>query len=351
MKIREKEFKYPLIQGGMGIGVSLGRLSGSVAKLGGLGTISTVGIGYREKDYYKDQLLASKRALKREVKIAREISQGNGLIGVNIMYALNDYESLVKMSVEEGVDFIVSGAGLCLNLPGLVKDENILLAPIVSSLKALKIIIKYWDKKYSKLPDFIIIEGLKAGGHLGFTREDIKDNKDLESIVKEIITYLKDKNLDIKTFVAGGIFDNKDYKKYKELGTTGVQVGTRFIVTDECDVDKRFKDFLIKAKKEDLKIIKSPVGMYARCVNTQLIEESEVSKIKKENKCIDCLKTCNKKDIDFCIEEALVSSAKGDIKNGLFFAGEVVERIDKIQSVESVVKEILGDEYEDSIYI
>ena len=192
LKIKDKIVQYPIIQGAMGVGISLGGLSGAVAKEGAMGTISMVGIGYNEEDYYENPLEANKRAFKKELEKARNISKGRGLIGVNIMVVLNKYEELVKLAVDGNVDFIISGAGLPLNLPGLVEDEDILLCPIVSSARALKLINKVWRKKYNRLPDFVVLEGSKAGGHLGFKKEEIETGKSLEELTVEVLEYLEE---------------------------------------------------------------------------------------------------------------------------------------------------------------
>lgn len=342
IKIGNKTVKYPIIQGGMGVGVSLGNLSGSVAKEGAMGTISTVGIGYRERDFYKKPLEANIRGLKKELKRAREISEGNGLIGINIMVAVNDYDELVKAAVEEKIDYIISGAGLPLKLPELVGDENILLAPIVSSLKALKIINRYWEKRYNRLPDFIVLEGSEAGGHLGFKRKDLKEGKNLQELTKEVLEYLGKLNKEIPLFVAGSTYDGYDLKKYRKLGAAGIQIGTRFIATYESDVAKEFKELIVKSKKEDLIIIESPVGMPARAVNNKFLQRVAKERV-PSSRCINCLKTCNPKTTQYCISEALINSAKGDVENGLVFAGSNIDRITQITSVKELIDSIIRE--------
>lgn len=340
-KILARKLKFPLIQGGMGVGISLGNLAGAVAKEGGMGTISMVAIGHREEDFYENPSGANKRAFKRELKLAREISQGQGLVGVNIMYALSDYEELLKMAVEEKVDFIISGAGLPLNMPEFV-DENILIAPIVSSLKAFRTLVNYWDKKYKRCPDFIVIEGNQAGGHLGFKKIE---ELDLMDLTREILAYKNGLNKEMDIFVAGSCFDGYDLKKYRELGASGIQIGTRFIATEECDCHEKFKEFIIKSTSCDLRIIKSPVGMLARAVNNKFLEEVRLKKFRIKN-CINCLKTCNPATTEFCISQALINSAKGNIEEGLVFAGSNIDRIDRILKVSEIFQEI-KKEYEE----
>lgn len=342
MEIKNKKIDYPIIQGGMGVGISLGNLSGHIAKNGAMGVISMVGIGYMEDDFYKDTPMANKRSFKREVQKARQIADGNGLIGVNIMHALTDFDSMVQMAVEEDVDFIISGAGLPLNLPEIVGDKDILIAPIVSSLKALKLIIKIWTKRYNRLPDFLVIEGKDAGGHLGFKLKDLDNGKKLEDIVVEIIDYLNEENLDIKVFVAGSVYDGYDLKKYRDLGAFGIQIGTRFIATEECDASYEFKEMIKNGKSEDLTIIKSPAGMPARALNNKFIDRISKDRVLSK-RCINCLKTCNPKETDFCISDALINSVKGDVENGLIFSGENIDRIDKITNVDTIIDEIVRE--------
>jgi len=341
IRIKNKIIKYPIIQGGMGVGVSLGKLSGTVALNDSMGTISAVGIGYREEDFYTNTLGANIRALRKEIKKARKISKGRGLIGVNVMVAINYYEDLVKAAVEEGIDYIVSGAGLPLSLPEMV-NENALIAPIVSGVKSLNIINKYWEKKYNRLADFVVLEGSKAGGHLGFKKSEIASAKTLEDLTREVVSYLKDKGLRIPLFVAGSVFDGRDLKKYRQLGATGIQIGTRFIATEEADVDHRFKELIVNSSKEDLRIVESPVGMMARAINNKFLEESRLKRM-KSSKCINCLKTCNPNTTQYCISERLINSARGDVENGLIFSGDNIDRIDKITSVREIIDSIVRE--------
>ena len=348
LKIKKKQIDYPIIQGAMGVGISLGQLSGAVAKQGAMGTISMVGIGYKEDDYYKNPLEANKRAFEKELNKAREIAGGKGLIGANIMVVLTDYEGLVKEAVAQKVDYIVSGAGLPLNLPELVDDQDILLAPIVSSARALKLINKMWNKKHQRLPDFVVLEGSGAGGHLGFKRDEIDSGKNLEDLTKEVVEYLdefkKETGQTIPLFVAGSVYDGSDLKKYRDLGATGLQIGSRFIGTFECDADDRFKNFVIDSKEEDLVIIQSPVGILGRAINNQFLKEIAVER-RPSVRCINCLQTCDPRTTPYCISDALIHSAKGEIEQGLVFAGSNLNRIDKMVSVESIIKDIV-EEYQ-----
>lgn len=334
----KKEIRLPVIQGGMGIGVSLGNLSGHVAKEGAIGTISMVAPGYNERDFLEDQTKANERAFKRELKKAREISEGNGLIGANIMVALSDYEELVKLAVDSSVDFIVAGAGLPLNLPELVPEE-VPIAPIVSSARTLKLLMRRW-KKWNRLPDFVIVEGLEAGGHLGFKKVD-KDFS-LEKLTTDILDHLKSEDLKIPVFVAGGLSGKKDYDKYRELGAFGIQLGTRFLATEEADCHESLKKKIVESTTKDLEVFESPVGLLGRGIENDFLKS-----VKKERKpstyCIRCIKTCNPKTTRYCIYERLIASVTGKVDEGLLFAGTSIDDINEILTVEEVLEEFVED--------
>lgn len=346
LKIGNKTIRNPIIQGGMGVGVSLGNLSGAVAKEGCMGTISMVGIGYREEDFYANPLGANKRAFRQELKKAREISKGEGLIGINIMVAVNDYEELVEEALKGKVDFIISGAGLPLNLPELVGDEDVLIAPIVSSLKAFKLINKVWTNRYNRFPDFIIVEGSEAGGHLGFKLDEIGNGQTLKAITVEIINEVQklkeDFGIKIPIFVAGSVYDGYDLKMFRELGATGIQIGTRFIGTYECDVHPNFKNLIVNSTKKDLIIIKSPVGLLGRAIKNKFLEEVKLNR-RPSKRCIKCLKTCSPKETPYCILDALINAAKGNVENGLIFSGSNIHRVNEIVSVKEIIKEIMKE--------
>ncbi|MGO1580684.1 MAG: NAD(P)H-dependent flavin oxidoreductase [Peptoniphilaceae bacterium] len=337
-----KIMDIPIIQGGMGIGVSLSKLSGTVASLGGMGVISGVDPGYLSKDFSKNPIEANIKAIKEEIVRAKQIAKGKGIIAINIMKAINNYDLMVKASVDGGIDAIVSGAGMPLNLPDLV-DEKTLIAPIVSSQRALKIILKTWLKKYNRLCDFVVVEGPLAGGHLGFKSEDIDKSK-LELILKEVVDYVKEIELKFKKkiyiFAAGGIRKSSDVKKLIDIGADGVQVGTPFITTKECDVSENFKMEIINSKDEDLKIINSPVGMPARAISNKFIKELEVEN-KKIETCRNCLKSCDPKKVAYCISASLADSAKGE--SGLIFSGYGINNIREITSVKSVIDKLMEE--------
>lgn len=254
----------PIVQGGMGVGISLGNLAGAVAKEGGVGIISSAQIGFKEEDFENNPRLANKKAIKKEYEKARRISP-NGIIGFNIMVALKDYREHVIEAAKAGADIIVSGAGLPTELPEYLKGFKTKMAPIVSSVKSAKVILKYWDRRHNATADMIIIEGPKAGGHLGFSVEELESELDYDNEIQGIIDvvkeYEKKYNKDIPVVVAGGISDKNKVKHAFDLGAQGVQVATRFVPTKECDADENYKKEYIKAKKEDIVIVKSPVGM------------------------------------------------------------------------------------------
>lgn len=350
MNINGKELAHGIIQGGMGVGVSLSELAGNVAKQGCMGVISSVNIGYKEPDFLQNPVEANLRALTAHIKKAKEISQGNGLIGVNIMVAVSHYEETVKTAIAAGADAIISGAGLPLNLAELVKGSKTLFAPIVSSKKAAMLLCKTFSKKAGCLPDFIVIEGHKAGGHLGFSAEDLKEDtcqpnlqilKEVKEVIKPFEEQFKQK---IHVFLGGGVFTGKDMADAINAGADGVQLGTRFIATEECDASDVFKQVIVDSTEEDIKIIKSPVGMPARAVYTPLLQSLDMGKTFFAKKCNNCLKACPKGDkIPYCISRALIAAVEGNKEEGLFFCGENASRVDRIMTVKELVDELLTD--------
>ena len=345
IKIGNKQSKYPIIQGGMGVGVSLHKLAGTVSKEGGIGIISTADIGYQEEDFNKNPMKANLRAIGKEIKLARKIAGEDKILGVNIMVALKNYADIVKECVKEKIDLIISGAGIPKDLPEYVKGTNTKIAPIVSSLRCCKLIVKHWMSKYDYVPDMIVIEGPEAGGHLGFKREELEEeNKPrLEDITIEVVDYIKEiekeTGKEIPVISAGGIWDGKDIKKFLDLGAAGVQMATRFVATNECDAADEFKQAYINANKEDIKIIKSPVGMPGRAVYNNFIKNTENEKC-KINKCYGCIKTCNVLNTPYCITKALIEAVKGNMNEALVFCGSNVERVKEIVSVHDLMNEL-----------
>lgn len=348
IKLGDKESKYPIIQGGMGVGVSMHKLAGTVSKEGGIGIISTADIGYQEEDFLKNPLTANLRAIGKEIKKAREIAGEDKIIGVNVMFALKNYAEIVKECVKQKVDLIVSGAGIPKDLPQYVKGTKTKIAPIVSSLRCCKLIVKYWITKYNYVPDMIVIEGPEAGGHLGFKQEELQEDNipKLEDITVDIVKYIKDveneNKKEIPVIVAGGIWNSKDIKKFLNLGASGVQMATRFVATEECDASDEFKQAYVNAKKEDIKIIKSPVGMPGRALYNEFIKKTEIARTKID-KCYNCIKTCNAADTPYCITKALIEAVKGNVHDSLIFCGSNVDKIKEIVTVHNLMQELVTD--------
>lgn len=338
--------KVPIIQGGMGVGVSLSSLAGAVAREGAIGVISAAQPGYLEDDFSSNPLTANLRSLGNHIKKAKEISN-NGIIGVNIMCASKNYEEYVKCAIDNGADLIISGAGLPTDLPKLVEGYNIKIAPIVSPPKSASVILKMWDRRYGRTADMVVIEGPKAGGHLGFSNESLEEykSKDYDKEVLEIIEIVKEYenkyNKKIPVVFAGGVFDRKDIDHYISLGCSGVQMATRFVATEECDADINFKMAYINSKKEDIVIVKSPVGLPGRAINNKFMKDKKLIN-EKITKCYKCLKKCNMADIPYCITGALVRAVKGDIDNSLVFCGENAYRLNKIITVKELIKELIN---------
>lgn len=359
MKIGKYEIRHPIIQGGMGVGISWDQLAGTVSLEGGLGVISAVGTGYyknlsekvhiiTKKDKPKDVInFYSKDALKEIFDNARKIC-GKLPLACNILYAINDYGRVVKDACEAGANIIITGAGIPTNMPEFTKDfPDVALVPIVSSARALKLICKKWQR-YNKIPDAVIVEGPLSGGHQGFKYEDCyKEEFQLENIVPPVIEEAKNWG-DIPVIAAGGIWDKKDIDKFLGLGCVGVQMATRFIGTFECDADAKFKQVLLNAKKDDIQLMKSPVGLPARGVKTNLqfsIENHTAPKVQ----CVsNCVAPCNRgheaKIVGYCIADRLGAAYQGDVETGLFFSGSNGYKIDKIISVKELMEKLVKGE-------
>ena len=347
LNIGDLKIDLPIIQGGMGIGISMSRLASAVANEGGVGVIAAVGLALFEKDFNKNYIEASIRALKREIQAARE--KTNGVIGVNIMVALTNFSDMVKTAIAEKADIIFSGAGLPLNLPEfLPKGSKTKLVPIVSSGRAASIICKKWKEIYNYLPDAFVVEGPKAGGHLGFKREQL-DNPDfaIEKLVPDVVSQVKPfeekYNASIPVIAAGGVYTGEDIKRMMDLGAAGVQMGTRFVTTNECDASEAFKQTYINSTEGDMEIIQSPVGMPGRAIKNEFIEKINRGE-KRPVKCPHkCLKTCDISKTPYCIFAALASAMKGNFFNGYAFAGANAFRATKIISVKETFEAILQE--------
>ncbi len=346
IKVGNKESKYPIIQGGMGVGVSMHNLAGNVSKEGGIGVISAADIGYKEENFKINPKEANITAIGKEIKLAREIAGSDKIIAMNVMVAMKQYDEIVEECVRQGIDLIISGAGIPKELPKFVIGSNTKIAPIVSSLRCCKLIVEHWKKKYNYIPDMIIIEGPEAGGHLGFKLDELlEDNKPkLEDITKDVVNYIKqiekESQKEIPVISAGGIWDSKDIKKFLDLGATGVQMATRFVATFECDANEEFKKAYLNCTKDDIKIIKSPVGMPGRAINNKFIKEVEKSN-QKISRCYSCIKTCDVKKTPYCITKALIDSVNGDTSKGLVFCGSNAYKAKEIISVHDLINELV----------
>lgn len=405
LKIGNLTAKRPVIQGGMGVGISLSSLAGAVAKAGGIGIISTAQIGFKDPEFKKNPEAANLRAIHSELKKAREIAQG-GILGFNIMVATKEYAQYVKEAVKAGADVIISGAGLPVDMPkfvaeaeasmreaaggkgadsapeaagaevsqdgkcsasagaagvqdetaGTTSGRRTMIAPIVSSIKSALVICKMWDRKYKTAPDFVVVEGPCAGGHLGFSREqltgygaDTEDvahtfrksdyDEEIRGIIKTVKEYADKYKKEIPVISAGGVFDHADVMHHLGLGADGVQVATRFVTTEECDAPLAYKQAYINAKQEDIVIVKSPVGMPGRAIRNAFLDRVSQAPIKVEH-CFNCLEHCNPATTPYCITKALIHAAEGKLEDALLFCGSNACRCNKIETVPEVMREL-----------
>lgn len=335
----------PIVQGGMGVGISLSSLASAVANNGGIGVIAANGIGLLEPDYYEDGQAANLRAFRREIRKARELS--NGVIGVNIMVAVNDFHQLLDVAIEEKVDIVFMGAGLPIkNMPvEALRKANVKVAPIVSSARAVEMIFRMWMKLYNDTPDAVVFEGPKAGGHLGFSEEQLEDPAyQLEAIVPQIVRALKpfeeSKGYTIPLIAGGGVYSGRDIHTVLSLGASAAQMATRFVATDECDADQRFKEAYVSCTKEQIGLIKSPVGMPGRAIRNQFILDSEAGKRPAFRCAWKCLSSCKAEDAHYCISIALNNARKGLLSSGFVFVGTNAYRIKKIVPVKTLIAEL-----------
>ena len=370
LKIGNLVAKHPVIQGGMGVGVSLSSLAGAVAKAGGIGIISTAQIGFKDQDFGKNPMAANLRAIHSELKKAREKAP-QGILGFNIMVATKEYASYVKEAVKAGADVIISGAGLPIDMPKFVaeaenenggsekKERRTMIAPIVSSVKSALVICRMWDRKYHTAPDFVVVEGPCAGGHLGFSREQLAElgadtdhvaetfdepayDKEIRGIIETVKSFAEKYKKHIPVITAGGIFDHKDVLHQFALGAEGIQAATRFVTTEECDADIAYKETYINAKEEDIVIVKSPVGMPGRAIKNKFLERVAQGPVKVE-RCFRCLEHCNPAETPYCITKALINAAEGKIDEALLFCGSNAYRCEKIETVPEVMAALCGE--------
>ncbi len=346
LQIHGRELRIPLIQGGMGVGVSLERLAGAVARTGAMGCISTADCGYRELDFDRAPEAANLRALKEEIRKARQLSEGHGLLAVNAMVATRQYADAVRTAVAAGIDAVISGAGLPLALPEYVPAGAALIAPIVSSGRAAALIARVWQQKYERQPDFVVIEGAEAGGHLGFKEKQLLEgscqrlSEILPEVRKALQPYEEKSGRHIPVFCAGGIWDRDDIESIMAAGADGVQMATRFIATEECDASQGYKDVLLEATAEDVEIIHSPVGMPGRAVRTDLIRRlAEDGRIPPRH-CSRCITSCVPTEVPYCITHALIEAVKGNREEGLFFTGAKVGRLREMTTVPALIREL-----------
>ena len=350
--IGDLKIPVPVIQGGMGIGISVSGLASAVANMGGVGVISTVGIGLVDNEAITNYKKHNIEALRKSIRKARE--QTIGVLGVNIMSVLTNFSDMVKTSIEEGIDIIFSGAGLPLDLPKyLGKGIRTKLVPIVSSARAASILCNKWLQNFNYLPDAFVVEGPKAGGHLGFKANKIDDeNNSLEKLVSEVLAVTaemqKKYNKGIPVIAAGGIFSGEDAYEIMNRGAAAVQLGTRFVATEECDASREFKEAFVNAKDGDAQIIKSPVGMPGRALMNKFISDAADGKKRPKVCKYNCIKSCDPKTTSYCITEALFAAYKGNLDEGFVFTGSNVGKVNKITTVKKVFED-LKNEYQKAI--
>lgn len=352
-KIRDKTISIPIVQGGMGVGISLNNLASAVINEGGIGTISAAQPGFRENDFwknYKSSCEANYRALAQEIKEVRKKTSEQGFLAVNILCASRDYANLAKTAVANKADAIVSGAGLPIDLPKYTKGSTTANIPIVSSSRVLNIIMRKWQKKYDVMPDAIVVEGPMAGGHLGVKYEDINKNHEVDTLMDRLLdvkSFMDKNNYNFPIIVAGGVYTNEDINAYLAAGANAVQMGTRFIATEECDASINFKNKLIAAKKEDVIYVKSPVGYPGRAIRNSFTDQVKEAHILPK-KCIACVLPCKgvHESTPYCISERLTMAVNGDSENGLVFSGANGYRISEITTVHKLINELLGRENE-----
>jgi NAD(P)H-dependent flavin oxidoreductase YrpB (nitropropane dioxygenase family) len=338
--IGDLEINPPIIQGGMGVRVSGSGLASAVANEGCAGIIASVGLGAFEDAAMSEFDDLNNKALRTEIRKARSLSKG--IIGVNVMVVLSNYEELVKVCVEEKVDLIISGAGLPLDLPRQTAGSNIKLVPIVSSARAFNIIYRKWKQNYNKVPDAVVLEGPMAGGHLGFAFDDVVNDKapKLEQLVIELVDYVDTLEESIPVIAAGGIFDGHDIAKVLSLGASGVQMATRFVCTDECDVHDDFKQAYITAKKDDITIIHSPVGLPGRVILNEFTKRVTKGETIPFRCPYHCLRSCNPRTAPYCIAKVLTDASKGRLHNAFVFAGSNAYRCTEIVSVKTLINQL-----------
>lgn len=348
--IRGKLLPLPILQGGMGVGVSLDRLAGAVARQGGMGTISTALCGYQEPDFAQNPEAANLRALDRQVRAAKRVAAGRGLVAVNAMVATRQYADSVRTALRAGADAIVSGAGLPTDLPALaaeVPESDAALAPVVSSGRSAAVLCRMWDRRYHRVPDFIVLEGPRAGGHLGFSPEEARraGTDALEGLLNAVLAAVAPYEAAycrrIPVFVAGDV--GTDMGRYLQQGAAGAQFATAFIATEECDASQGFKDRILAARAEDIVLVHSPVGMPGRALRSPLVERVSAGTQPPIAHCRRCLTPCRPQEAPYCISQALIAAVQGDWEHGLFFCGAGAAHIREMTTVPRLMEKIMKE--------
>lgn len=346
--IGDLQVNLPIVQGGMGVGVSMAGLASAVARAGGLGVVSAVGLGFTEKDVSADYLAANIRSLRKQIRKARR-DAGGGALGVNIMVALSDYGDYARAAAEEGIDVIFSGAGLPLNLPESVPaDSTVKLVPIISSHRAATLICKKWLARYKRIPDGFVVEGPLAGGHLGFRTELIDDpayclHRLIPEVLEAVKPFIELTGREVPIIAAGGIFSGGDIAEFMAMGAAGVQLGTRFVATEECDASQKFKDLYVSSVADDVVILNSPVGLPGRAIRnafTEAVSGGEKRPVRCPYKCIV---TCEGEDSPYCIANALLNARVGKFDRGFAFAGANVTRVKEIVTVQELMDSLVEE--------
>ncbi|MFB6275540.1 MAG: NAD(P)H-dependent flavin oxidoreductase [Halothece sp.] len=354
LRIGNHVARYPIIQGGMGIRISGARLASAVANTGGIGIISAVALGFNSPYFdpkqrgKRDIFEANRLALIDELQEARRLSP-DGIIGINTMVAGQDHGTLARTAAENGANVIIAGAGLPLQLPAYTRDHpEVALIPIISSTRAAKLICRKWQRQHGRLPDAFVVENPNlAGGHLGAKQEELGTSSlNTEQVIPELVAYLRDElQVEIPVIAAGGIWDRADIDRALNLGASGVQIGTRFITTDECDADIKYKEFHRDANPEDVVIVPSPVGLPGRALNNSFAQKARNDSQDLDKRCFgSCLQVCSCRDRreKYCIARALDKAARGDVENGLIFAGSNAGRANQIIPVAELMAELVG---------
>jgi len=346
LRIGDLVARVPIVQGGMGVRISLSSLAAAVAREGGIGTISSIGLGDIDEGA-RDYERASREALREEIRKAQEMT--DGVLAVNFMGAVRNIEDLVRTAVDAGIKMIVFGAGLPMRLPEIVPDPSVNLVPIVSSARAADLILRSWTKRYGRVASAFVLEGPLAGGHLGFSREELQRPEDfaLEKILPALLETLKPYQdrfgAKMPVIAGGGVYDGRDIARMLRLGASGVQMATRFVCTWECDASLAFKQAYLDARVEDIVIIKSPVGLPGRAIRNKFLQEVEKIEQARVYCPYHCLTACKVSEAKFCIAKALVNAWRGDVDQGLIFCGQNAHRIDKIVSVKELMAELVGE--------